>query len=120
MAAITAPDELRIATRRHDGTDRDPVTIWHVRVGDDLYVRSVNGPSAAWFRGVLTCHQARISAGAVEREVSLIDSDDELDDKIDAAYRSKYGRYSESTLRRITSPEARSTTLKLVPINLSE
>jgi hypothetical protein len=48
LAAIASPDELEIATRRRDGTLRDPVTIWMVRHGDDLYVRSVNGPTAAW------------------------------------------------------------------------
>ena len=33
---IDAVDELRIQTRRRDGTLRDPVTIWVVRNGDDL------------------------------------------------------------------------------------
>ncbi len=36
-------EELQIASLRHDGTLRKPVTIWVVRLGDDLYVRSVNG-----------------------------------------------------------------------------
>ena len=40
---IGAAEELEIATVRSDGTLRKPVTIWVVRVGDDLYVRSVNG-----------------------------------------------------------------------------
>ncbi|MFN2107909.1 MAG: DUF2255 family protein [Candidatus Promineifilaceae bacterium] len=34
-------EELRIASLRSDGTLRKPVIIWVVRVGDDLYVRSV-------------------------------------------------------------------------------
>jgi Uncharacterized protein conserved in bacteria (DUF2255) len=50
----------------------------------------------------------------VDRDVRLDDADHDLDDQLDAAYRSKYGRYSENTLSRITSPEARSTTLRLV------
>lgn len=91
------------------------MTIWHVRVGDDLYVRSVNGPTAAWYRGARTRQQARIAAGGVDLDVILEDADHGLDDEIDAEYRSKYRRYAESTLRRITSPEARSTRLKLVP-----
>ncbi len=32
--------ELEIAALRADGTLRGPVTIWVVREGDDLYVRS--------------------------------------------------------------------------------
>ena len=43
--------ELRIAGRRRDGSLRKPVIVWMVRVGDDLYTRSVNGSDAAWFRG---------------------------------------------------------------------
>jgi hypothetical protein len=114
LAAIVSPDELEIATRRRDGTLRSPVTIWHVRVGDELCVRSVNGPSAAWYRGAQTRRQARVTAGGVERDVELVDADHGLNDGIDAEYRAKYRRYSENTLQRITSPQARSTTLKLV------
>jgi hypothetical protein len=35
--------------------------------------------------------------------------------EIDAAYRTKYRRYAASIISAIVSPEARSTTLKLVP-----
>jgi hypothetical protein len=38
-----------------------------------------------------------------------------VDDHVDAAYRAKYRRYAESIIDSITSPEARSTTLKLIP-----
>jgi len=36
-------EELRIASMRSDRTLRKPLIIWVVRVGDDLYVRSVTG-----------------------------------------------------------------------------
>ena len=72
-------------------------------------------PTSAWYGGAQTRHEAAISAGGVEADVTLIDADHGIDDQIDAEYRSKYGRYSENTLRRITSPEARSTSLRLVP-----
>ena len=52
LTRIEAGDELEIASLRRDGTLRNPVTIWVVRLGDDLYVRSVNGRTSAWFRGV--------------------------------------------------------------------
>ena len=48
---IGTAEELEIASLRRDGTLRKPVTIWVVRLGDDLYVRSVNGRTSAWFRG---------------------------------------------------------------------
>jgi hypothetical protein len=39
LTRIGEADELEIASLRRDGTLRDPVTIWVVRHGDDLYVR---------------------------------------------------------------------------------
>lgn len=43
LAKIGAAEELHIAALRSDGTLRNPVTIWIVRLGDDLYVRSEIG-----------------------------------------------------------------------------
>ena len=48
---VGTAEELEIASLRRDGTLRNWVTIWVVHRGDDLYVRSVNGPSGKWFRG---------------------------------------------------------------------
>jgi hypothetical protein len=115
LARAGDAEELEIASLRRDGTLRDPVTIWVVRGGDDLYVRSVNGPTSAWYRGTQAHHAGRISAGGVEKDVAFEDADHVLDDALDAEYRRKYARYSEQTLNRITSREARSTTYRLVP-----
>jgi len=54
-------------------------------------------------------------AGGVHTLVELVDAPDGLNDSIDEEYRRKYARYSESTLNRITSQKARSTTLWPVP-----
>jgi hypothetical protein len=115
LTAIGESDELELASRRRDGTLRNPVTIWVVPLGDDLYVRSVNGPDAAWFRGTRARHEGRIRAGGVEKDVGFVDADHGSDDEIDAAYRTKYHRYSDATIRSIMSPDARATTIKLVP-----
>ncbi len=106
--------EVRIAGMRRDGTLRTPVIVWVVRVGDDLYTRSVNGPDAAWFRGVQPQRHGQISVGAVTAAVDFVDAAGHVDDEIDAAYQAKYGRYP-GPVRSITSDAARSTTLKLVP-----
>jgi hypothetical protein len=107
-------EELEIATVRSDGTQRKPVTIWVVRHGDDLYVRSVNGRTSSWFRSAHVRHEAHIEAGGVAKDVLLVETDD-MNDQIDAAYRAKYHRYAESIVSSIISPEARAATLKLVP-----
>jgi hypothetical protein len=111
---IGAAEELEIASLRSDGTLRRPVTIWVVRVGDDLYVRSVNGRSGSWFRGAQDRHEAHIQAGGVDKDVSLVETDD-VNDQIDAAYRAKYRRYAASIVNTTLTPQARAATLKLAP-----
>ena len=111
---IGGSEELEIASVRRDGTLRRPVTIWVVRHGDDLYVRSVNGRTSSWFRGVQVRHEGHVRAGGVDKDVLFVEMDD-LDDEVDAEYRSKYRRYAESIVDSIVSPRARAATLKLVP-----
>ena len=112
---IDAADELEIASLRPDGTLRNPTTIWVVRLGDDLYVRSVNGRTSGWFRGTQVRLEGRIRAGAVEKDVTFVDAGPDVGDRIDAAYRTKYRRYAASIVDHTVTAEARSTTIKLVP-----
>jgi hypothetical protein len=107
-------EELALASARRNGTVRNPVTMWVVRDGDDIYVRSVNGRDSNWFRGAQDRHEAHISAGGVERDVSLIETDD-VNDDVDAAYNAKYGRRYPTIVPSIVAPNARAATLKLVP-----
>jgi hypothetical protein len=92
--------------------------VWVVRHDVALYVRSVNGPDAAWYRGVQARHQDVVSVDALQRDVTFVDADhtpgNTLNDLLDAAYRAKYGR-SSAAVERITRTEARRTTLRLDP-----
>jgi len=115
LTKIEAADELQIASLRRDGTRRNPTTIWVVRLGDDLYVRSVNGRTAAWFRGTQVRREGHIRAGGVGRDVSFVDPDQDIGDQVDAAYRTKYRRYAASIVNSVLTPEARSATIRLVP-----
>jgi hypothetical protein len=114
LDAIAKAPELEIAALRDDGTLRDPVTIWVVSVGDDLFVRSVRGSTGSWYQGSQQRHEGRIEAGGVERDVEFAEADHGLDDEIDDSYKEKYG-YPSSAVDHITSPEARATTLRFVP-----
>ncbi|TMK46457.1 MAG: DUF2255 family protein [Actinobacteria bacterium] len=114
LSKIEAADELEVESLRGDGRLRPPTTIWVVRLGDDLYVRSVNGRTAAWFRATQDRHEGRIRAGGVEKDVTFVDADRGIDDAIDAAYRTKYRRYAPSIVDHVVTPEARSATIKLV------
>ena len=112
---IGRAEEVQIASVRQNGTLRKPVTVWVVRQGDDLYIRSVRGRSGDWFRGAQERHEGRISASGLEKDVTFEDANHDLDDEIDAAYRTKYNRYAGRILNSCLTPEARSTTLKVVP-----
>ncbi|HEY4993354.1 MAG TPA: DUF2255 family protein [Nakamurella sp.] len=117
LTRIGTAEELRITLLRRDGTPRNPVTVWVARLGDDLYVRSVNGPSAAWFRGTQARREGHIRAGSIDKDVTFafVDAGDQVNDQIDAAYRAKYRRYAASVIGHIVSAEARSATIKLAP-----
>ena len=108
--------ELEIASLRSDSTLRKSVTIWVVRVDDDLYVRPMYGRASVWFRGTQVRHAGRIQAGGIDKDVTFVDeADPDLNNRIDAAYQSKYHRYGASTVGSVVSPESKAATIKLVP-----
>ncbi|MDL4770804.1 DUF2255 family protein [Actinomadura xylanilytica] len=119
LARIENTDELEIAPMLDDGSLRHPTTIWVVRAGDDLYVRSANGTDGAWYRGAQERHEGRIEAGGVGKEVTFVnaDGDADLNDRLDAEYRAKYRGYDPRYVDPMTTPETRAATLRLVPLS---
>lgn len=114
LQKIGNADELEIVTLRRNGILRNPVTIWVVRVDEDLYVRSYRGRGGAWFRAAQARQEGRILAGGVEKDVIFVEeTDSDINDKIDVAYHTKYRRYPQHVAPMVTA-EARSTTIKLV------
>lgn len=117
LTKIGTAEELEIASLRDDSTLRKPRTIWVVRVGDDLYVRSVNGRTSDWFRGVETRHEGTIKAGGVDKDVAFeeMDAAHDINNQIDVAYRTKYHRYAANIVGSTVTPKARTATIKLLP-----
>jgi hypothetical protein len=111
---IGAAQELSIAVRCQDSSLRRPVPIWVVRVGEDLYVRSWHGADGSWYRAATATHEARVSAGGVDRDVVLAEAVDDANGAVDVAYKAKYGRYS-GYVEPMIAPPARATTLRLIP-----
>lgn len=112
---IGSADELRVASLREDGQRSSWRTIWVVRDGDDIYIRSAYGPGSAWFCSTRTRHEGRIRANDVERDVTFVDAEPASNDAVTAAYRSKYHRYDRSIVDMMVSDTAASTTLRLLP-----
>ncbi|MFC8230349.1 DUF2255 family protein [Streptomyces sp. NPDC057287] len=114
LTSIGAAEELDLESERGDGTLRAPVTMWVVRAGDRLYVRSVKGVDGPWYRGTRSRHQGRVKAGGVRADVTFRDADPGEYAGVDAAYREKYGRYT-SIVEHVLTERARSSTLRLEP-----
>jgi hypothetical protein len=113
---IGGATELRITSRRGDGSLRRYVTIWVVRVGDDIYVRSAYGYDNPWFQRALHSGQGRIRAGGVERDVRFEVPEPEVADAVTAAYHAKYDRYGPAIVGTVVSAEAERSTLRVVPL----
>ena len=65
LTSIGTAEELPISSARSDGTMGNPRTIWVVRVGDDLDVRSMHGRGGGWFPATQARHHGHIRAGGV-------------------------------------------------------
>ena len=116
LRKVEAAEELEIASIRRDGTVGSPVTIWVVRVGDDLYVRSWKGRDGAWFRGTQVRHEGHIEAGGVGKDVAFVtESDKDINDRVDATYRTKYRHHGGRYVDPMVAPPARAATIKLLP-----
>jgi hypothetical protein len=107
--------ELQIASRRSDGSLRPYVTIWAVRSGNDVYIRSAYGPNNGWYRRAKASGEGRIRAGGVERDVSFEEAEPDTADAVTAAYHAKYDRYGPAIVGTVVSAEAERLTLRVAP-----
>ena len=64
--------ELDLASYRPDGGLGPFTTMWAVRVGADLYVRSAGGPDRPWYRHALTSGSGRIRPTDHEAEIASV------------------------------------------------
>ena len=117
---LAAAEELQLASRRRDGSLRPYVTMWVVRVGDEVYVRSAYGPDNPWYRRATASGVGRIRAGEVERDVSFADADPGVHGDIDAAYHAKYDRHGPRIVGTVVGPGAASVTIRLAPRTVPE
>ena len=112
LTAIGDADELQIASRRADGSLRSYVTIWVVRSGDQLYVRSAYGTENGWFRRAVAAGAGRVRAGGLERDVTFADASTAA---LDHAYHQKYDHYGPRYVDPVVGAKAAEATLALIP-----
>jgi hypothetical protein len=112
---IGQAEEVRVESVGEDRKLGKPVTIWAVRHGDGIYVRSVRGRAGRWYRGAQETKQGRIRGGGVQQDVAFEEAESGVEGEVDDAYRTKYRRYAGAILNSVLTPQARSATVKLVP-----
>jgi len=114
LRRIAAADELQVAPYRDDGeTYRTPTTIWSVAVDGDLYVRGYNGQDSRWYQAAVRRKTGRIIAAEMTKEVTFEPAEGPINDRIDEAYRTKYG--GSPYLGPMIGARARAATLKVLP-----
>lgn len=114
LQQIAAADDLHIAPFREDGkTYGTPTWIWSVSVDDALYVRAYHGKKSRWYQAALRQTAGRIIAAGMTKEVSFEPIEGVINDRIDNAYRAKYG--TSSYLDSMTSARARAATIRITP-----
>jgi hypothetical protein len=108
--------ELDLASRRGDGSLRPYVTMWVVRSGDGLYVRSAHGPDNPWYRRARASGTGRIRAGGVEADVTFDQAIDATHAAIDAAYHAKYDSHGPRIVGSVVGSAAHGVTIRLRPV----
>jgi hypothetical protein len=115
IGQIGDAEEVGLASRRPDGSLRPFVTMWIVRAGDDLYVRSAYGPDNPWYRRAIASGAGRIRAGGAERDVTFAPAGAAAQHDIDSAYHAKYDRYGTQIVGSVTGPDSHAVTVRLLP-----
>ena len=117
LARIGTAEELQVSSRRPDGSERPYVTIWVVRVGDELFIRSAYGPGNPWFRRAQRSGVGRIRAGGVERDVRFAEPEPSAHPAIDDAYHAKYDRHGPRVVGTVVGDRVVETTFRLEPLD---
>lgn len=93
---IALADDLHIAPFRADGiTYGTPTWIWNVQVNGNLFVRAYHGTASSWYQSAVREKAGKIVAVGTEFKVRFeTEFDEKLNQKIDDAYRQKYGSNS--------------------------
>ena len=114
LQRIAKSDDLHISPFREDGeTYGTPTWIWSVVVDGGLYVRGYNGQKSRWYQAAVRQGAGRIRAAGITKEVVFESVDGAINNRIDDAYRAKYG--ASPYLAAMIGAGARSATVRAMP-----
>ena len=83
-----------------------------------LYVRGYNGQQSRWYQAAVRQGAGRIRAAGITKEVVFEAVDGSINNRIDDAYRAKYG--GSPYLTPMIGTGARSATVRVLPLTIDE
>ena len=105
---------MEIETRRGEGAPVHRTTIWAVVDSGDVFVRSLKGPNARWYRELMSDPAAVLHAQAEEFPVQAVQAGDpESVERTSEALRRKYS--DSRSLASMLDDEILDTTVRLEP-----
>jgi hypothetical protein len=117
LSALGDAVEVDVTPFAAEGSRRPSRTIWSIRVGDELYVRSWKGRQAVWFRDALATHQGEIAVtgGGAAQLVTFeeVDAAAPVQQQISATFLTKYAGLDETAAMNEQGPLE--STLRLIP-----
>jgi len=113
LSAIAGAEEVRIETRAADGTVHTTI-IWIVEHDGQLYIRSVNGPGARWFREATADTSIALLVEGRRYPAHVVPATDPASiEACSAGLRAKYK--ADYSLGSMLQDDTLPTTLRVVP-----
>lgn len=117
-AAIAAAQEVRIETRSPAGETHRTI-IWIVEHEGEIFIRSVNGPGARWYREALADPNIAIHVRGRRIPAKAIPATDPA--SVEACSEGLRAKYERSrSLDSMLLPKTLPTTLRLEPVEAAE
>ncbi|MFD1066854.1 DUF2255 family protein [Oceanobacillus locisalsi] len=94
LRTFSKADDMYISPFYDDGkTPGTPTWIWSVVADNELYVRAYNGQHSRWYQSAVKQRAGKIQLAGQEYDVFFepIENDTTLTEKINQAYKEKYG-----------------------------
>jgi len=112
-AALAAAQEIKIETQSATGTVHETI-IWVAEHDGTIFIRSVNGPDARWYREATSGRPAAIHLGGHRLPVTLEHATDPT--SIEACSEGLRAKYRRSySLRAMLAADVLPTTLRAMP-----
>lgn len=116
LATFGRVREVEIETTALDGSETHRTIIWIVTAGEDVFIRSVRGVTARWYREARQQPDTVLHVEGTSYPVSLVLANDpESIRRASEALSAKYARVSAASTAAMVAAHTLETTLRVDP-----